>query len=416
MQIPSDYLELFEKFSLGENQYLLNLLQGTIHINYPFGYLFGKLSEKDSDILYLVNDLQQNKFHDNEFKDFILSLEKATQKKEAESLIIRIKEYDKIRKQDCISIKKLESITTYLEKLDFEKFTKYYASIYSSFSDEPNIFNCTAEEYVVFNALELMYQYHKSTKRFAVPKNNTLEQTYLSKGINLEEVDLQYSKHKLLTIDENFTVSDSNISKVYDNRIGGYVLIDQISCELMKFLNGLMNKGLIGVIALRPNYSVFGIGISDLSIALEELERGKVFSFENLGAPSVTKLYSKSYDILWISIDKQNITFEEIVQDFDVYRNSIVTQVVHLEYVTNENSEQIITHIDHEYIFYTEDEFMERQTNNRQKGNARKRYKTFKIDKSKIPFVVDEMCVLYYIIGNLFKEKELLEEYFKEVI
>jgi hypothetical protein len=262
-----------------------------------------------------------------------------------------------------------------------------------------------------------MYQYHcQSTKRFVVPENNKLEQTYLSKGISLKEIDSQYSKHKLLTIDENFTLSDSNIPKVYDRRIEEYVLINEISSELMAFFRKLMNQGLIGSIALRPEYSLSGIGISDLSITLEELERGEVFSFENLGVPSVTKLYSKYYDTLWIAIDDRNITFEEILQDFDVYEDSIVTQVVHLEYETAENSEHEIAHIDHEYIFYTEDEFLERQGSYKQKGNARKRYKTFKIDSSKIPFLVDGVCVLYYIIGKFFKEKELLEEYFEEVL
>ena len=417
MRIPNNYIESFENFVLGEDEYLLNLLQGNNKFDYPFGYLLGKLSERDPELLALIEDINQEKFQEDEFKRFISDLERANNIKEAESLAIKIKEYEKVEKKDYISLKKLEFITAHLKDLDFEKVVKYYSSIYSSLSEESDLFNCTVDEYVAFNAVKLMYQYHcQSTKRFVVPENNKLEQTYLSKGISLKEIDSQYSKHKLLTIDENFTLSDSNIAKVYDRRIEEYVLINEISSELMAFFRKLMNQGLIGSIALRPEYSLSGIGIFDLSITLEELERGEVFSFENLGEPSVTKLYSKDYDTLWIEIDDRNITFEEILQDFDVYEDSIVTQVVHLEYETAENSEHEIAHIDHEYIFYTEDEFLERQGSYKQKGNARKRYKTFKIDSSKIPFLVDGVCVLYYIIGKFFKEKELLEEYFEEVL
>lgn len=417
MRIPNNYIESFEKFILGENEYLLNLLQGNNNFDYPFGYLLGKLSERDSELLGLIEDIEQNKFHEDVFKRFISSLERANNIKEAESLVIKIEEYEKIEKRDYISLKKLEFIMAHLKDLDFEKTVKYYSSIYRSLSEESNIFNCTVDEYVAFNAVKLMYQYYcQSTKRFVVPENNKLEQTYLSKGISLKEIDSQYSKHKLLTIDENFTLSDSNIPKVYDRRIEEYVLINEISSELMGFFRGLMKQDLIGSIALRPEYSLSGVGISDLSIALEELERGEVFSFENLGEPSVTKLYSKDYDTLWIAIDERNITFEEILQDFDVYNDSIVTQVVHLEYEKTENSEHVIAHIDHEYIFYTENEFLERQGSHKQKGNARKRYKTFKIDGSKIPFLVNGVCVLYYIIGKFFKEQELLEEYFEGVL
>jgi hypothetical protein len=417
MRIPNNFIESFDKFTIGENEYLLNFLQGNDRVDYPFGYLLGKLLERDPELLGLIEDMNQNKFHKVEFKTFISKLERAKNIKEAESLVIKIIEYEKVEKRDYISIKKLEFIAAHVKDLDFEKIVKYYNSIYSSLSEDSNLFNCTADEYVAFNTVELIYQYYcQSTKRFVVPEGNKLENTYLSKDISLKEVDSQYSKHKLLTIDENFTLSDSNIPKVYDKRIEEYVLINEISSELMAFFKKLMKQGLIGSIALRPEYSLSGIGISDLSIALEELERGEVFSFENLGEPSVTKLYSKEYDTLWISIDERNITFEEILQDFDVYGDSIVTQVVHLEYEEAVNSTQEIVHIDHEYIFYTEDEFLERQGNHKQKGNARKRYKTFKIDSSKIPFVVDDVCVLYYIIGKFFKEKELLEEYFEEVL
>ena len=67
------------------------------------------------------------------------------------------------------------------------------------------------------------------------------------------------------------------------------------------------------------------------------------------------KLYSKNYDDqLWINIDieRKSITFEEFMSNFIIYKDSIVTQVIHAEY-NNINDVLCITHIDHEFIFYT---------------------------------------------------------------
>lgn len=388
MHITDKYTKLFEQYWKGENEYLLELLSGGNEINYPFGYLFGKLTERDKDLIELINDLKQRKMLNESFRDFVVNLEVAKSKKESTSLIEKVKEFEVAGKRN-----------------------------YTSPSDEANIFNCTNDEYVAFKIIKLLYEYYnQSIKRFVVPENNNLENLYTSKGISLKKVDAQYSKYQLLTISDDIEISDSNIPKVYDKRIKENILINEISIELLKLFKRLMGKKIIGSIALRPEYSIAGSGIIDLSIALEELERGEIFSLGNLGFPTVSKLYSKQYDNLWVIIDERNITFEEIIQDFHIYNDSIVTQVVHLEYEVDGNSEQLINHIDHEYIFYTVEEYEIRQKDYKQKGNAIKRYKTFKIDDSKIPFYVDDKFVLYYIIEKYFRRKELLKEYFEDAL
>ncbi|MDI4637519.1 MULTISPECIES: hypothetical protein [Halomonadaceae] len=417
MFISESYRNSFERFSKEESQYLIDLFRGDGGVDYPFGYLFGKLTEKDTDVVNLISDLRQDKMSDESFRRFVVDLERAKNKKESESLIERIREYEELDRRDHISIKKLEFISAYLQCLDFNKVTNHYQSIYNSLNDETSIFNCSIEDYVAFKIVELLYEYYEqSLKRFSVPEHNNLEGLYVKNGISLNEVDTQYNKHQLLTIDANFEISDSNIPKVYDKRIQAYVLINEIPSELLKLFKQLKEEGLINSIALRPEYSLAGDGFIDLSIALEELERGETFSLGKLGAPSISKLYSKEYDNLWVVIDKRNITFEEIVQDFYIYNDCIVTQVVHLEYEGVGTVEPLITHIDHEYIFYTIDEYEKRQQDYTQKGNAIKRYKTFKIDNSKIPFYVSDMFILYYIIEKFFKKKELLNEYFESVL
>ncbi len=68
-----------------------------------------------------------------------------------------------------------------------------------------------------------------------------------------------------------------------------------------------------------------------------------------------------------------------MIDDFPIIGFSIITQVLHLEYTVL--AEAVITHIDHEYIFYSEEEYSKRETGHTQKGEKgenRKRYKTFK--------------------------------------
>jgi hypothetical protein len=119
MRIPNNYIESFENFVLGEDEYLLNLSQGNNKFDYPFGYLLGKLSERDPELLGLIEDINQNKFQEDEFKRFISDLERANNIKEAESLVIKINEYEKVEKRDYISLKKLEFITAHLKDCIF---------------------------------------------------------------------------------------------------------------------------------------------------------------------------------------------------------------------------------------------------------------------------------------------------------
>ena len=146
----------------------------------------------------------------------------------------------------------------------------------------------------------------------------------------------------------------------------------------------------------------------------------------------MTKLYSKNFqDCLWVTIDNNNITFEELCDDFDVYKDMITTQVIHLQYIQTDNN-TIITHLDHEYIFYNENEYQERLKKPYKKGNAAHRIKSFKIDKSCIPFTTPcvvqckdndsdnilsvEVPFIYFILDSYFKHKDLLSEYFQNIL
>ena len=190
----------------------------------------------------------------------------------------------------------------------------------------------------------------------------------------------------------------------------------------------MMSLGIVNNLSVKllnePGYE----GKITSEILLEHFAFGEPFSLTNLGRVSINQLYSNNYnDCLWVVIDSDSITFEELCEEFDTIEDMIVSQVIHLEY---EKLSDIvyITHLDHEYIFYTKLEYEERKKNYKQKGTAQERIKTFKIDNSRIPF--DYQCKLFikdelnnvstikeeqflcYVLDSYFKHKDLLKEYF----
>jgi hypothetical protein len=310
-----------------------------------------------------------------------------------------------------------------IKNFDFKKFVSDCEELFNSISDiYQDDLEFYRECYIYCRVAEILFEEYKRNKakknRFEIPKNNSLEKLYQENGIDLNSIDMQYNKYKLLTIDSNFEISISNIPKVYDKRLDTYLYINEIQENFLQLLKKLQEQQYILDLALRPEYINVSKDLQDLSIGLEEKEFGKIFSFENLENPTITKLYStdKYNNKLWIIIDEENITFEELLEDFEVYDNSIVTQVIHLQYKKEEDN-YIIHHIDHEYIFYTEDEYMERESNPMQKGEAKTRFKTFKVDNSKIPFILnDGSFFLYKVLDTYFINKDLIQEYFENVL
>lgn len=276
-------------------------------------------------------------------------------------------------------------------------------------------YNTSTEEFVI--TWMLFKQYINSNHgRFDKKNINLLEEYFRSKGIVLDHTDNQYNKYGLLTISEAFDLErDQYTPMLYHKGIESFIRFDEISSKIFNKLIEFKKIGKITDLALRPDYHSTEDKLG-LSLLTEAVERGNTFSLNNFGSNSITKLYSHNYDDqLWIKIEGNNITFEEFMENFITYGNSIVTQVVHAEY--KKDSEGLfITHIDHEFIFYTEDEYMARRTDYLQKGGANKRFKTFKVDNSKIPVIdaLDDNFFLF-VLEESFVHKDLLQEYFDTI-
>lgn len=275
------------------------------------------------------------------------------------------------------------------------------------------------ENYFFYYSFSLLYENFVEQRKSKYSDNvDDIEKWYLKNFIKLKNADQQFAKYGLLTVvdDMEFMVIDR--PRVFDKRINKTMFIKNVNISIAKLLKNLIDKKYINKISFRIDDSLSYENRYIQELLLEHIQFGKKFSFERLGELSISKLYSENLqDTLWILIDEDNITFEEIINDFDVVDDSkIVTQVIHLEYY-NDKDKYYIKHIDHEYIFYTIDEFEIRQNKYSQKGTATKRLKSFKVDSSCIPFSCNEEgFILYRILDEYFVNKDLLEEYFENIL
>lgn len=425
--------KIFQQLDEEANQQFLNLMNNDEVPLCPFDIITCNFIDKDKIVFEELIPEIKKLINDDSFQSRIVQLEKDKAKNELQSIKAKLKitNYTDEEKKRALCFYKptIKRNLNISKKLDFDIFVLNCNDTFNGMvhiKDIEDDFDFYRNNYKYVCIANILFEDFKKSKsaedRFNVPQNNALEKLYTDNSINLKNTDRQYDKYQLLTIDQNFEISISNIPKVKDTRINSYLFINEISPDFLQILKNLREKGYISSLALRPEYINVIQELEDLSIGLEEKEFGNIFAFEDLEVPSITKLYSSTNyeNKLWIIINNKNITFEETLDDFERYDSFIVTQVIHLEY-EEINGQYYIKHLDHEYIFYSENEYKERLNNPMQKGEARKRFKTFKIDDSKIPFILNEELennsfFLYIVLNIYFENKELLKEYFENVL
>ncbi|MDE5967452.1 MAG: hypothetical protein K2G89_11540 [Lachnospiraceae bacterium] len=272
----------------------------------------------------------------------------------------------------------------------------------------------------VYIYLRIHYCQHGSDYSFQQPKIDAIYgETFTKPSV--------FAKWGLLPVDQVRTLyAFDEPVRIYDKVYNKTIFI-YMSRPLALIIEKLTNEKHIGTLSVRGKDSRIYEGENHLGNFCEAVEKGLIFSFNISELPTITKLYSdECFDnALWVLKDSQNLTFEELCDDFHTDGETIVTQMIHLEY-----KDRYITHLDHEYIFYTLEEYEKRVKDPFSKGQARKRIKTFKIDKSMIPLDYpckmyrfhkdnqEEITVpfLYFVINNFFEHKDLLDEYFSKCI
>ncbi|MCR5462697.1 MAG: hypothetical protein K6E87_06490 [bacterium] len=237
--------------------------------------------------------------------------------------------------------------------------------------------------------------------------------------------DTDFIKWNLIPISDKMIFK---VDRIFDlnNKKTIHICLDT---NLLKILHKMIKDKIISKISFRSN-DIIEDGLIDDKTLCEGTEKGVVFDFNQLNRCNETKLYSnKNYnDQLWVFTDDNSITFEELLDDYDFDDDSIITQMIHIEYFYEHNI-PYISHIDKENIFYTVDEYTKRKERNI-KGNAKKREKFFKINESKINF--DYPCpvinykkgkepteitipFIYFIVKHFFKNSDNVDEYFSKL-
>ncbi len=241
----------------------------------------------------------------------------------------------------------------------------------------------------------------------------------------------QYKKYKLIEINEDRELCTvGNPSYIYDKTIDYTMAIKNVPNQLVRELEKLYKEKKIGILSFRVSNSQIYKG--KRYPIFEELDYGKVFEINNLEKSFLSRLYDKKYnDCLFVNIGKsgdgqKSVIFEEMYDDKIVCNGKIITQVVHLEY-EKQNDKYYITHFDHEFIHYTEEQYIKRLDNVNVRGE---KIKSFKADKCHIPmdyiFEVEtltdteeivniEYSFFYYILFSYFKHTDLLKEYFSKI-
>ncbi|EUB72787.1 hypothetical protein PMI27_004709 [Pseudomonas sp. GM41(2012)] len=295
--------------------------------------------------------------------------------------------------------------------------------------------------------LRIVYEAHCAEQReerryMRVPQKSTqLYQYYKAAEVDLLETDTQYSKYNLysVTLDTKLLIGIPN--RILDPQRPLQLLIENTPEHVLRLFERLRNEGLIKDLALLASNDVLietdkhifvtlGYQIITVPLTVDNLPRqpdGTVLrtvlrksSLPNDSAavrPSVSTFYRPdSEDKTWCSITANSMTFEEIAHVPELLEDCAVTRMIHLEYFID-GGRLFVSHIDHEFIFYTHEEFDLRADDFSQKGNARKRLKTFKIDRSAIPFMLDDGTLFVHtLIDACFEKPYLLMDFLLDLL
>jgi len=262
------------------------------------------------------------------------------------------------------------------------------------------------ENYANYRIGDILYSKYQKKKCWIDMLNlkysKVVEDKYGRAGIDIRSEDSQFNKYSLVSLNKNIQIlNDKDSQTIYDDRIGKYFWI-KVPRRLLSSIEQLIENKMLSKISFRVDY----------------VEFGEPMRFEISSLPELSKFYSTNEynNKLWVQHDakKSSLTFEELVENFEVIDDGVVTQVIHLEY-KSEGKEFFITHLDHEFIIYTLDNYQERLSNAKTKG-ARK-IKTFKIDDSIIPFYIriNGGLFLLQVLYSYFKNRDLIREYFEKI-
>lgn len=343
-------------------------------------------------------------------------------KKYLEGFLIEDIQGFSFNKKECYE--KTAEIRKLISKIPDDKKTKIYGKnidIIKTIKEVSKI-PYSIEDILDLEIVNLLYKLYKDEKENIF---NDFDDQILRIYNNEILKEKQYNKYKLIEINKDREIFITKSPYIYDKNINYTEEILNTPKEIVKELQLLYKDKKIGQLSFKIKNGNFRKG--RMGVLHEALEYGKLFNISDLGKIMPNKLYDDNYnDALFINSNKNEITFEELCETEIMNNDEIITQVVHFKY-KKINNDYVITHFDHEYIFYTKNEYKKRKKDAKCKGH--KKIKSFKADKCNIPITYklnstylsnDEEIkqtiypFFYYILLAYFKHKNLLTEYFSK--
>ena len=380
MEYIDSFKELFNNCIKQEKEREISIYQGK-SLTQSYGGLIDFFLREDVEKTQCYLDQLSELINDNVFQCYIVSLKKKNIKRENEGLL-EVLNWDWIRKNY------------------YEHNAKTFPTIVSDWK---------------ICLLDDLYKEYKriNTKIFEYIKDNPLSRFYESKNIKLN-MENNYGLCPVLDI---FEIKTNGTPKLYDTVNKTHIIIRFVPNDFVQYLNCLHKNNTFDI-AFRPDYELCGEHIKDIVFISEGVVFGNAFNTNISQLPNLSALSDENIpnNRLIIKKEKEDLTFEELVDNFEVYEDCIVTQVVHAQFKSEEGKEYI-THIDHEYVFYNFAEYNSKQDCLKNKGEAREKFKTFKIDNAKIEFVSDASSnIVFQTLKAFFKNDVLINEYFGNMI
>lgn len=301
--------------------------------------------------------------------------------------------------------------------------------------------NQTEKNY--FYAYLLKIAYEKFLQRLALnrkynraeSKENLIYQYYKSIDINIENLDQQFRKYDLYSVGGDCEIFVALPSRIIDKK-NNLQFVVEMQEALLQTLVKSKQSGHINDLALLARSQDPIKSDQHISILLGTYQAPTAPKIQNIYHDNFPHVVQDVIESLFVSEDKlflskviykfheigcgdqvwvfsmgNSVAFEEILDDPEILDDCVVTQMIHLEYVVDDGRIKI-SHIDHEYLFYSYEEFQQRLEDYKQRAGTKKRIKTFKIDRSKIPLVFDDgTFFLFTVLDAYFTRAYFLQEF-----
>lgn len=403
--------------------------------DYMFGYIYECFVKNDENLFFIMKYIGEN--IENLDSKFINILKKNTNEKikrimkEASAYPNGIEKQNylnfEIRGISCdLDIYDVDSLYGVNSLNDFllqnrERYKDSYERYIKNSKENGNDF-CAEylDKYIPLkNVFNIFYENYKRECR----DMNFSVYDYKTSDDVKEKIRTLYNKeildrYDLFKMNENHYIYNYEINYLKDDNMGNNYLITASSRETLEIIKKIKEEKFIEDISFQIT------NILSSSLGLEHKIRGICFDYNLSELHDVSHFYNvdEKDEELYVFVDKEknkiSLTFETLVPDLIMDKDgNVLTNLIHLEVIKDESNNNIISHIDHEYIVYSAEEYDARYNNN-PKQRGRDKIKTFKIDNAKIPlnYTIDGAPILYCFLVSCLDNKELIDEYFNNVI